>query len=327
MTTIPSAPPAVVRRDTEARATARAAVRETEDYGPLPLGQRIANLIFILVPLCALVWAIVYAWGVGVGWTELGLMTGLYLVTGFGVTIGYHRLFTHKSFRTGPIMTSILGVLGSMASEGPIITWVAHHRCHHQHSDAEHDPHSPHGHGSGFKGLVKGFFMSHVGWMIVGGRRDLKKYVPDLEADPLIRKLSGMFLVWMAISLLLPAVLGGLISMSWWGAFLGFVWGGLIRIAVVHHITWSVNSVCHIWGSRPFDSHDESRNNAIVGVLALGEGWHNNHHAFPTSARHGLKWWQFDSSYLIIKAMEKVGLARDVKVPSAERMAQKAAAA
>jgi stearoyl-CoA desaturase (delta-9 desaturase) len=327
MTSIPTTTPAVVRRDATAQATARASARAEEDYGPLPLGQRIVNLIFILVPLCVLVWAIVYAWGRGVGWTELGLMTGFYLATGFGVTIGYHRLFTHKSFRTGPIMTTIFGVLGSMASEGPIITWVAHHRCHHQHSDQEHDPHSPHGHGSGFKGLVKGFFMSHVGWMIVGGRRDLKKYVPDLEADPLIRALSRSFLVWMALSLALPALIGGLISMSWWGAFMGFVWGGLIRIAVVHHITWSVNSVCHIWGSRPFESHDESRNNAIVGVLALGEGWHNNHHAFPTSARHGLKWWQFDSSYLIIKGLEKLGLAWDVKVPSAERMAKKQAAA
>lgn len=326
MTSIPSATPAVVRRDATAQATARAKVRAEEDYGPLPLGQRIVNLIFILVPLCVLVWAIVYAWGRGVGWTELGLMTGLYLATGFGVTIGYHRLFTHKSFRTGKVVTTILGVLGSMASEGPIITWVAHHRCHHQHSDQEHDPHSPHGHGSGIMGIAKGFFMSHVGWMIVGGRRDLKKYVPDLEADPLVRTLSRTFLLWMALSLILPAVLGGLITMTWWGAFMGFVWGGLIRIAVVHHITWSVNSVCHIWGSRPFDSHDESRNNAIVGVLALGEGWHNNHHAFPTSARHGLKWWQFDSSYLIIKAMEKVGLVWDVKVPSAERMAQKAVA-
>ncbi|MCW5756912.1 MAG: fatty acid desaturase [Phycisphaeraceae bacterium] len=324
MTTIPSPTPAVVRRDAAAQATARAQARDMEDYGPLPLGQRIVNLIFILVPLCAFVWAVVYAWGTGVGWTELALMTGLYLVTGFGVTIGYHRLFTHKSFRTGPIMTTIFGILGSMSSQGPIISWVAHHRCHHQHSDHEHDPHSPHGHGSGFMGIVKGFFMSHVGWMILGGRRDLKKYVPDLEADPLVRTLSRTFLVWMALSLLLPAAIGGLISMTWWGAFLGFVWGGLIRIALVHHITWSVNSVCHIWGSRSYDSHDESRNNPIVGVLALGEGWHNNHHAFPTSARHGLKWWQFDSSYLIIKALEKLGLVWDVKVPSAERMAQKA---
>jgi len=294
-------------------------------HGPLPLGQRVVNLVFILVPLCALVWAIVYVWGRGVGLTELILMVSLYVVTGMGVTVGYHRLFTHKSFKTGPIVTSILGVLGSMAAEGPILTWVAHHRCHHQHSDREQDPHSPHGHGSGVLGIVRGFFMSHVGWMFLGNRRDISHYVADLEADPLVRRLSKLFLVWMAVSLALPALIGGLISMSWWGAFLGLVWGGLIRIAVVHHITWSVNSVCHLWGTRPFRSHDESRNNAIVGVLALGEGWHNNHHAFPTSARHGLKWWQLDTSYLVIKALEKLGLAWGVKVPSPERIATKVA--
>ncbi len=326
MTTLPAPTAAVVRPDAEDTPIPRAKAEAAAEFEPLPLGQRVVNLIFILVPLCALVWAVVYAWGRGVGWTELGLMFGFYILTGFGITVGYHRLFTHKSFRTGKIMTTIFGVLGSMASEGPILTWVANHRCHHQHSDNDQDPHSPHSHGSGFKGLVKGFFMSHMGWLVFGKRRDLHRYVPDLEADPLVSMLSRTFLVWMALSLLLPGVIGGLITMSWWGALMGFVWGGLIRIAVVHHITWSVNSVCHIWGSRPFESRDESRNNAIVGVLALGEGWHNNHHAFPTSARHGLKWWQFDSSYLLIKGMQKLGLAWDIKVPSAERMAKKAIA-
>ncbi|MEO1008638.1 MAG: fatty acid desaturase [Planctomycetota bacterium] len=304
---------------------ARVAAEKPVHYGPLPLGLRILNLVLILAPLCAFVWAVAYAWGAGIGWVELAVGFVFYLATGFGVTIGYHRLLTHKSFRTGRVMTAILGILGSMATEGPILNWVAFHRCHHQHSDHEHDPHSPHGHGSGVWGTIKGFWMAHCGWVLSPRRKDLGRYVVDLEKDPLVRWISRLFPVWALLSLALPALAVGLFTMSWWGALMGFVWGGLIRVAMVHHITWSVNSICHLWGNRPFESHDESRNNAIVGVLALGEGWHNNHHAFPTSARHGLKWWQFDSSWIVIRVLERVGLVWDVKVPSPERMRAKAA--
>ena len=292
-------------------------------FKPLPLGDRVLNLIMILLPFVALAGGIVYAWGWGIGWVEISLLISMYLITGFGITIGYHRLFTHRSFKTGPVMTTILGVLGSMAVEGSILSWVAFHRCHHQHSDGDHDPHSPHGHGHGVWGVIRGFYFAHVGWMIRHSDSGLDNYVRDLRKSRLIMTLSRLFPLWCLLSLLIPTVLGGLITMSWKGALLGFIWGGLIRILIVHHITWSVNSVCHLWGSRPFRSHDESRNNPIVGVLALGEGWHNNHHAFPTSARHGLRWWQIDTSWIIIWVMAKLGLVWDVYVPDAQRQQSK----
>ena len=291
--------------------------------GTLPIADRVTNLIVILVPFAALIGAVVYAWGWGIGWLELALFFGMYLVTGLGVTVGYHRYFTHKSFECGPITKTVLGIAGSMSVEGSIFRWVAFHRAHHQHSDHEQDPHSPHGHGSGVWGVIKGAYNAHVGWMLKTSDKGLERYVTDLKQDRLTRTISDLFPLWMVLSLIIPAVIGGLVSMSWGGALLGFVWGGLIRVLFVHHATWSVNSVCHLWGTRAFKSHDESRNNAIVGVLALGEGWHNNHHAFPTSARHGLKWWQFDASWIVIQAMHKLGLAWKIRVPPAERLESK----
>jgi stearoyl-CoA desaturase (delta-9 desaturase) len=201
------------------------------------------------------------------------------------------------------------------------------HRRHHQHSDGTDDPHSPNHHGEGLRGLLAGWWHAHVGWMFYKDPEDLSRYVGDLQADPVVRRVSSTWTLWSAAGLLLPAVLGGLITWSWTGALLGFIWGGLTRVFLVHHVTWSINSVCHLWGTRPFRSHDESRNNAIFGVLALGEGWHNNHHAFPTSARHGLRWWEFDASYLLIRGLELIGLAWKVKVPSAEALDRKAGAA
>lgn len=295
----------------------------------LPMGDRIANLIVIITPLVALAGAIVLLWPWGVSWAALALFFGMYVLTGFGVTIGYHRLFTHKSFETGPVLKAIFGVLGSMSVQGSIIHWCAFHRQHHQHSDHDGDPHSPHthGHGHGIGGVLRGLWRAQVGWMLERKRPAFdRQYTADLEKDPVVAWIDKRTWLWITLSLAIPTVLGGLITMSWSGAVLGFLWGGAIRIAFVHHITWSVNSVCHIWGSAPFRSHDESRNNPIIGLLALGEGWHNNHHAFPTSARHGLRWWQFDPSYLMIRVLEKLGLVRRVRVPSSERQAEKRAA-
>ena len=215
-----------------------------------------------------------------------------------------------------------------MAVEGPVIEWVATHRKHHQHSDSEHDPHSPHIHGETLGSVLRGAIHAHIGWFILARVRsrdharelrdeDARRYARDLESDPVVRWVDRMFPLFVLLSLMIPAVAGGLVTMTWTGALLGFLWGGLVRIFLVHHVTWSINSVCHIWGTRPFRTHDESRNNAILGVLALGEGWHNNHHAFPASARHGLKWWQLDTSYLIILAMSKLRLARDDPDPDA----------
>ncbi|USN99154.1 MAG: fatty acid desaturase [Phycisphaeraceae bacterium] len=292
---------------------------------PLPAVERAVTLAVILLPMVGLIGAIVHAWGWGVGWSEIGLMLGMYVATGLGITVGFHRLFTHSSFRAGPVVTAVFGILGSMAFEGPLLRWVAYHRCHHQHSDHDLDPHSPHHHGSGILGTIRGFFNAHVGWMLLRSPLEptIGRYIKDFADNKLVTRISKAFALWSVLSLALPALIGGLVSMSWTGALLGFVWGGLVRVLVVHHITWSVNSVCHLWGTRLYESHDESRNNPIVGVLAFGEGWHNNHHAFPTSARHGLAWWQFDLSYLVIRVLALLGLAHGVRVPSRERIEAK----
>jgi len=287
------------------------------------VAERIGNILAVTVPLIGLALAGVFLWGYGFSWLHLGLLIGMYLLTGLGITIGYHRLFTHKAFEARLPLKAALAVLGSMAMEGPLFKWVAHHRCHHQHSDEHEDPHSPNNHGGGLWGMLKGFWHAHLGWIFRPDAPNLSRYIADLQKDGLLRVLSRLFPLWVLLGLLLPALLGGLISMSWTGALLGFLWGGLARIFLVHHITWSINSVCHLWGSRPFRSHDESRNNFLFGVFGFGEGWHNNHHAFPTSARHGLTWWQIDISYWIIRAMEFLRLAYNVKIPAVAAMAAK----
>ena len=286
-------------------------------------GLKAVNLGAVVLPFIGLIAAIVLLWGRGFTWVELSLFVGMYLISGLGITVGYHRLFTHRSFDTGPVLKFFFAMAGSMALEGPLLRWVAQHRQHHQHSDHDGDPHSPHLHGKGFKGLLQGMWHSHVGWVFQGTPPDLHRYVPDLMKDRLLRWMSDTFVLWAAVGIILPTILGGLITWSWTGALLGFLWGGLARIFFVHHVTWSINSVCHLWGARPYRSHDHSRNNVVFGVLAMGEGWHNNHHAFPTSARHGLRWWQFDLSYVIIRGLELCGLAWNVRVPSAETMKAK----
>jgi len=273
------------------------------------------NLAAVLIPFIGLILAFVLLWGVAFNWIYLALLAGMYLATAVGITVGYHRYFTHRSFRTSPTVASVLAILGSMAAEGPVIQWVAVHRKHHQHSDDEFDPHSPHTHGAGIGNLLRGIWHAHVGWLFRENPRGLARLVGDLRNDPRICMISRLFPLWVVIGLLIPAILGGVLTLSWTGAALGFLWGGLVRIFLVHHVTWSINSVCHIWGSQPYSCGDESRNNFIFGVLALGEGWHNNHHAFPTSARHGLRWWQLDISYLLILAMKGIGLAHDVRQP------------
>jgi stearoyl-CoA desaturase (delta-9 desaturase) len=197
-----------------------------------------------------------------------------------------------------------------------LLQWVAQHRLHHQHSDTPDDPHSPHHEGRGVLGLLRGFWHAHIGWLFLADPPDLDRYVKDLAASRSLRVASYLFPLWVALGLALPAVLGGVITLSWLGVWTGLIWGGLVRIFLVHHVTWSVNSACHLWGFRPYRSDDESRNNALFGVLALGEGWHNTHHAFPTSARHGLRWWQIDVSYWVIRLLAVLGLAWNLKVPT-----------
>ena len=296
----------------------------SEHFDKISLPGKLAYLTAIILPFLGLIAAVVFSWGWGFSWTWGVMLVVGYLLTAVGVTVGYHRLFTHKAFKAGPVVTGVLAFLGSTAVEGAVTKWAAVHRAHHKHSDDEADPHSPHLHGTGALNAFRGFVHAHMGWLIRGDPKHLDRYNPDLRADPLINFMGKTWGVWAILGLIIPAVIGGLITMTWGGVLLGFLWGGLARVFLVHHITWSINSVCHVWGTRPFRSHDESRNNFIFGVLGLGEGWHNNHHAFPTSARHGLRWWEFDASYLIIRGLEKLGLAWDVKVPDAQRLAAKA---
>lgn len=289
----------------------------------ISLSTRIANLLVVIIPFLGFAAAIYLLWGRGFDWLHLSLLVGMYIVTAGGITVGFHRLFTHRSFETNRFLKAVFAIAGSMAVQGPLFQWVATHRRHHQHSDHDEDPHSPHGHGAGVWGTIRGALHAHVGWIFQPDAPDLYRYVGDLKKDRVLTWISNTFPLWVVAGMLLPALLGGLISMSWSGALFGFLWGGLARLFLCHHVTWSINSVCHIWGSKDFRSDDESRNNVIFGVLALGEGWHNNHHAFPTSARHGLRWWQFDASYVFIRGMEMLGLASKVRVPNQEAMAAK----
>jgi stearoyl-CoA desaturase (delta-9 desaturase) len=305
----------------------------TRSVGPVQREVRVSrlikgvNLLAVVLPLLGFIGAMVLLWGTAAfHWAQLTVFLAAYFLTGIGITIGYHRLFTHRSFETHRYVAAALGVLGSMAVEGPLLRWVACHRRHHQHADGPDDPHSPHQHGDDLRGIVRGLWHAHVGWLFYPDAPGLSRYAGDLRRDPLLRRIDRLFPLWVVLGLLIPALLGGLLTLSWTGALLGFCWGGLARVFLVHHVTWSVNSVCHLWGQQPFRGDDESRNNAIVGVLAMGEGWHNNHHAFPTSARHGLWWWQVDVSYWIIRAMAACRLAWNVKSPTAHAIAARRAA-
>ena len=281
-----------------------------------------ATLAAIIIPFLGLVAAIILLWGWGFTWIDLGLLVGMYLVSGLGITVGFHRLFTHRSFEAYSPVKFALAACGSMAILGSVLNWVAQHRRHHQHSDAEGDPHSPHGHGRGLWNWLRGFWHAHIGWAFKPDPVDLNKYVRDLSRSRAVRIASALFPFWVVLGLAIPAVLGGFLSESWVGAWRGLLWGGVVRVFLVHHVTWSVNSLGHLWGSRPYETDDHSRNNYLLGILALGEGWHNSHHAFPTSARHGLRWWQPDLSYYVIRGLALVGLAWNVKLPSEQALAQ-----
>ena len=319
----PGATAGPVAPDPSPRRERRAAPARKVGDAPAPVGVRVVTLAGVVVPFLGFVAACLLLWGWGFSWLHLGLLLVMYLLTALGITVGYHRLFTHRSFETTRPVKVIFAVLGSMAVEGPVLKWVAMHRRHHQHSDGAEDPHSPHHHGEGLRGVLAGAWHAHVGWIFDRDPENLEKYVGDLAPDRALTWVSNSWMLWSALGLLLPSVLGGVISGTWKGALLGFIWGGLARVFLVHHLTWSINSVCHLWGTRPFKSHDESRNHVVFGLLGMGEGWHNNHHAFPTSARHGLQWWEVDVSYWVIRALALAGLAWKVRVPQARALAAK----
>ncbi len=280
--------------------------------------QKWAVLAITVIPLVGLVSAIVSVWGWGVSARDLWIAFGLYVVTGLGITVGYHRLLTHKSFDAPPSVRAAWAVAGSLAVQGSCIEWVATHRRHHAYSDKYGDPHSPHVQAEeGLKGTLKGLWHAHVGWLWRPAGTVAETWAPDLLAEEKVNKVNQAFPWLILISFLIAPVLGFVLGgFSIKAAVTAFLWGSLARIWLLHHVTWAINSICHYFGTKPFDSHDEARNNPVLGILAFGEGWHNAHHAFPASARHGLRWWEFDSSWLVIKGMELVGLARNVKLPS-----------
>jgi stearoyl-CoA desaturase (delta-9 desaturase) len=286
--------------------------------GRAPLPVQLLVLGVIVVPLLGVAAVPFFLWGWGFSWADLGLLVGMYLLTALGVTVGFHRLVTHRSFETYGWVKFLLAACGAMAVQGSMLQWAALHRRHHQHSDTPNDPHSPHHHGSGLRGVLRGAWHAHMGWLFDPVPTDLDDYIKDLTRSRALRVADALWPVWIVLGLLIPGLIGGLVKGSWPGVWTGVIWGGLVRVFLVHHVTFGVNSACHLWGSRPYPNADESRNNVVVGILALGEGWHNNHHAFPTSARHGLRWWQIDVSFYVIRLMSWVGLAWNVRVPPEE---------
>ena len=287
--------------------------------------QTLAELItirtFLLVPFLALAAAVPVFWGWGVSWLDLTIGGAFFLVSTLGITVGYHRYFTHGAFRAKRALRIALAVAGGLAAQGPVIGWVADHRRHHAFSDREGDPHSPWLFGTSPAALARGFWHAHMGWLFGRDKTNIDRFAPDLAADRDMRVVDRLFPLWVVTSLLLPPLLGGLITLSWWGALTAFLWAGLARISFQHHVTWSVNSVCHMIGERPFTSRDRSANFWPLAILSMGESWHNTHHADPTSARHGAQRGQIDISARVIWLFEKLGWAWNVRWPTAKRLA------
>jgi stearoyl-CoA desaturase (Delta-9 desaturase) len=272
---------------------------------------RIANVVVTVVPVVLLGVAVCLAWGGTLHWQDLVVLAVSYLLTGVGITVGFHRLFTHRSFKTSRPIRALFAVFGSAAVEGPVIEWVANHRKHHRFSDRPGDPHSPHvDRGTGWRGALEGLFHAHLGWIIRGENlANQGRYAKDLLADPLLRAVNRTFLLWVLAGLAFPFALGLALTGSVIGGLTGLLWGGAVRILFLHHATFSINSLCHFFGRRRFPTGDESRNLAWLALPTFGEAWHNNHHAFPTSARHGLTRWQLDPGGWLIDVLERLGLA------------------
>jgi stearoyl-CoA desaturase (delta-9 desaturase) len=287
--------------------------------------EKAANLGAVVIPFIATLAAIALLWNRLVSPADLAIAAAMYLLTAIGITVGFHRLLTHRAFQTSKALEYAFAISGSMAVQGPVISWVADHRKHHAHTDKEGDPHSPHvGHDSGVRGIAAGLWHAHSGWLMsTQGRADWKRFAPDLYEDRGMRMISRRFVPLVVLSLAIPTLAGYLVSGTLIGAATGLLWGGLVRIFFVHHITWSVNSVCHFLGSRRFETDDRSTNVFWLSLPSLGESWHHNHHAFPRSAVHGLRRQELDPSALVITTMEKLGLAWNVIRISPERQAQR----
>jgi stearoyl-CoA desaturase (Delta-9 desaturase) len=286
---------------------------------------RVLVAVFVALPLLALIAAVPFAWGWGLGWHDIVLALIFYVVSGLGISAGFHRYFTHASFKAKRPLRLALAVAGSLAFEGPVLNWVADHRRHHKYSDREGDPHSPWRFGNDWKALSKGLAFAHVGWIFENNRTSQEKFCPDLVADQGIRRISNSFMVWAGVSLALPALAGGLWSMSLRGALTALFWAGLVRVALLQHVTWSINSICHTFGREEFATRDKARNVSWLAIASFGESWHNLHHADPTCARHGVLKGQIDISARLIWIFEKLGWVHDVRWPDGDRLSAKRA--
>ena len=287
---------------------------------------RIITAVVTIVPFLALIAAAWQAWADLLHPSDVAVFVIMYIATGLGVTVGFHRHLTHRSFATSRPLRAILAVLGSAAIEGPVISWVADHRKHHRFSDREGDPHSPHvGHEAGWRGALKGLAHAHMGWLFIHTERGARRrYAPDLIKDPIVSFVDRTFVLWAVGGLAMSFGLGWAIGGTLLAALTGLLWGGGVRMLVVHHVTYSINSLCHFFGRRRFSTRDHSRNLLWLAPLSFGESWHNNHHAFPTSAFHGLRRWEFDPSAIVIRVLEAVGLVWDVVRIDPKRQASKA---
>jgi stearoyl-CoA desaturase (Delta-9 desaturase) len=306
--------------------------RDEIDAGRLDVGSvrkhtspisQFVTLLAVIVPPLGLLSAMGVLWGVAFRPLDLVLFLVFYVLCGFGTTIGYHRYFTHRAFETGPVIKATLGILGSMTIQGPITQWVTDHRKHHARSDQEGDPHTPHLQADTLIGTVKGLWHAHLGWLFTTkGMERGHLYGQDLYNDRIVRTIDRLYLLWVLASLGLPFLLGAAIGGSWHAGFEAMIWAGLIRILCYEHATFAVNSICHSFGRRDYQVRDESRNNWVVAVLTFGEGWHNNHHAFPRSARQGLRRAQVDVSWMVIRTLERCKLVRAVRLPTPAQVAR-----
>jgi stearoyl-CoA desaturase (Delta-9 desaturase) len=284
------------------------------------------NLVGVVLPFLGFVAAIVLLWNTLVDWSDLAVLLIMYVISGYGVTLGFHRLLTHRSFQTFKPVEYTLAIVGSFSLQGPVISWVADHRKHHAHTDKEGDPHSPHGYGGGLKGAIAGLWYAHMGWLFDrSGIAEHERYARDLHEDRGMRVIHSTFGLWVVVGIALPFGLGYLFDGTLAGALTGALWGGPVRIFLLHHVTWSINSVCHFFGSRRFAIEDQSTNVFWLAPFSFGESWHHNHHAFPRSAVHGLRWWELDPTAWMIRALRATRLAWNVVEISPERQRQKLA--
>jgi stearoyl-CoA desaturase (delta-9 desaturase) len=288
--------------------------------GRRSVGEQTVVVVFMVVPLLAVAAAVPLAWGWGLSWLDVAMAVVLYAVSGLGVTVGYHRHFTHKSFKARRGLRVALAVAAALALQGGVVDWVADHRRHHAFSDKEGDPHSPWLFGTGPLAVARGFWHSHMGWLFVRDRTNARRFAPDLLADRDVMAVDRLFMVLAVLSIGLPALVGGLVTWSLWGALTALFWAGLVRVALLHHVTWSINSICHMVGDRPFAARDRSANVWWLAVLSFGESWHNLHHADPTCARHGVKRGQVDISARLIRWFERLGWAYAVRWPTPRRL-------